>query len=110
MLLISMRAFPYFVMLVVDSLLFPILFIGSFFLFIEHSFYLFILSVPQERKWRVLTVSFVAIIQLLECYLRCNFSSRYGYIFAGFIFIPVWIGYVIMSKTKTKTKSRKSSA
>ena len=101
----NMRVLPYIAMFVVDSLLFPILFIGVFFLFVEHSFYLLILSVPKKRKWRVLTVSFVVIMQLIKCYLQCNFSSWVDYIWAGFIFAPVWIGYLIMSKGKNRKYS-----
>ena len=78
-----------------DSLLFPVLFIATWLLFIEHAVLLFILSLPKRTVWSTVTCMSVLLIQLIHCYNTFNVGSPYSYIFAGSILIPVWIGYPV---------------
>ena len=98
---------PYVSVLAMDSLLFPILFIGAWLLFAVHAVLLFILCLPKGRIWRSAAYLLVLSIQILHCYNTVNVTSPYGYVIAGFIVLPVWIGYLV-DRTLRKSKECQS--
>lgn len=101
------RLLPYISVFAMDSLLFPILFIGAWLLFAVHAVLLFILCLPKGRIWRSAACLLVLSIQILHCYNTVNVTSPYAYVIAGFIVLPVWIGYLV-DRTLRKRKECQS--
>ena len=92
--------FPYLVMFVLDNLIFPIIFIGSWFLFAEHAILLFIINLFKKRAYHIIAVILVAGLQVFHCIKVCNDSSHIGFICASFVVLPLWVGY-LLSHLKT---------
>ena len=87
-------------MFVLDNLISPIIFIGSWFLFAEHAILLFIINLFKKKAYHILAVILVAVLQVFHCIKVCNDSSPAGFILASFVVLPLWVGY-LLSHLKT---------
>lgn len=95
--------FPYVISFVVDLLLLPILFIGAFLLFVEHSLFLFFLIITHNTKFHALAIITVLLLQTMQIYITIDCSSYFGYIAMLYIVVPVWMGF-FLSRTSLNNK------